>query len=192
VLRALSHKKEEFLDAYKTPESDVDTSTEPTVKPVRSILYGVLISIVIWGFISVLWVVIFGAINGINVTHETEVIEAVSKNILYLVIDLILFAFVLFFAGKITAKYAPKKELKYGIILSLIMLAFYFYAFIVANNAAEANTGYPVWYKTTALILSVVAIMCGAKSRMETYKASHVRPQSDLGWTRFTRPCWRR
>ena len=152
------------MDAYKTPEADLATSKAPVFKPVKAILYGLSVSIILAFIVGIIESVLFGIVMGVDMADEGAFSSALASSTAFLAGDTILSALVLYFAGKVVAKHVPGKEIKYGMILTILTLAIYLPIFV----ATDSYSIYPIWYNLIAFVVIVLAIYLGAISRVRT------------------------
>lgn len=148
------------MNIYKTPDSNTEKPENLQFKPVNAICYGLLISVVLTMIVSMVEVMVFAAI--IAATQGVENISAdfFAENSLFLTIDLIVTLGCLFYAGKITGKYAFGQELKFGFIVALLTLLIYALIYF----SIESTENYPIWYDLITFINIFVGILWGAKS----------------------------
>jgi len=152
------------LDAYKTPEADLTTVDKQAFKPVKAILYGLCVSIILASIVAIIEGILFGLALGVDFTNEGALELALNNSTAFLIGDTILSALVLYFAGRVVGKYAPGKETKYGVILTIITLTIYLPILI----ATDSFSIYPIWYNSISIVVIVFAIYLGAKSRVPT------------------------
>jgi hypothetical protein len=148
------------MNIYKTPDSNSEKPETPELKPINAICYGLLISVVLTIIVSMVEVMVFAAI--IAATQGVENISAdfFAENSLFLTIDLIVTFGCLFYAGKITGKYAFGQELKFGLIVAVLTFLIY----VLIYFSIESTANYPIWYDLITFINIFVGILWGAKS----------------------------
>lgn len=149
------------MDVYKSPDSDVDMNSGNKFKPVKAILLGLLISVILVMIVSVIESIVFAIALGADLTNESSLNEVLTNSKLFLVTDLVLTALILFFAGVVVRKYTPNKEVLFGLILSSLTLAIYLPLALSSNTFSD----YPLWYNILTLIIIYAAVFMGAKPR---------------------------
>ena len=149
--------KRNNMDIYEAPKSDLTQLEALKIKPIKAILIGLLISIVLTQIVSAIEVIIFGLQTNLDFSNEKEYQLLFVNNPLFLYIDLFLSAIVLFFSGVVVSKYTPTKEIKYISIVTILTFSFYLYSFY-ASNSFET---YPLWFNVTALIVIPASILFG-------------------------------
>ena len=148
------------MNEYKTPESDLIVDENRIYSPIKAVVYGLCVSIILVNIVSLIEVIIFGAITGLDFSDENTVEAALSNSSIFMVSDIVVSALVLFFAGIVIGKHVPGKESKFGIIVSIITVVIYFPLFFVS----DAFVIWPFWYNFFGM-LAVSAIYFGAKSK---------------------------
>jgi type III secretory pathway component EscS len=148
------------MDIYKAPDSNNQTPQTRQLKPINAICYGLLISVALTTIVSIVEGIIFGIIVAITQGAEKLSADFIAENSLFLAIDLIVTFVCLFYAGKITGKYASGQELKFGLIVALITSAFY----ILIYSTMDITAAYPIWYNLASFVIIFVAILLGAKT----------------------------
>ncbi len=148
------------MNIYKTPDTDSSKPESPQFKPINAICYGLLISVVLTMLVSMVEVMIFAIIVATTQGSENISADFMADNSLFLIIDLIVTFGCLFFAGKMTGKYAVGQELKFGLIVASLTLLIY----VLIYFSIDATASYPVWYDLMTYINIFVAILWGAKS----------------------------
>jgi hypothetical protein len=148
------------MNIYKTPDSSNQEPENRQCKPINAICYGLLISIVLTMIVSIIEVMIFAIIIAVTQGSENISADFMTGNSLFLIIDLIVTFGCLFYAGKITGKYAFGQELKFGLIVALLTLLIY----VLIYFTIDSTENYPVWYDLMTYINIFVAILWGAKS----------------------------
>jgi len=149
----------ENMEAYKAPKSDLTTNEKMPSKPVKAILFGLSVSIILTMIVSVIIGIGFGFLAGINFENENEFETMLTTNPAYMILDIIITASILYLAGTVVRKYAPEKELIFGTILTvltLLIIAYMFYAF-------GSFTTYPLWYSVATLLIIPVSILYGSR-----------------------------
>ncbi len=145
------------MDIYNTPESNLDNNEKLLIKPVRAIIYGLLIAVVLTQIVSGLEVVILGVMTNIDFNNEKEFQSIFVNNPLFLYIDLFVSAVVLYLAGIVVSKHTPTKEIKYLSIVAILTFIYYSYA-LYASGSFDL---YPVYYNIATIIIIPAAIIMG-------------------------------
>ena len=148
------------MDPYKTPTADLTTETQKPYKPVKAVLYGLSISIIITAIVSMVEGIGFGIALGVNFDDQDAFESALANSTAFMVTDVFVSTIVFYFAGRVVGKYVPGKELKYGIIVTVVTLAVYLPLLI----DSDAFSSYPVWYNLLGLVVLLVVIPFGAIS----------------------------
>jgi hypothetical protein len=148
------------MNIYKAPDSNNQSPQTRQLKPINAICYGLLISVVFTMFVSIVEGIIFGVIVAVTQGAEKLSADFIAKNSLFLAIDLIVTFACLFYAGKITGKYAAEQELKFGLIVALITSAIY----LLIYSTMDITSAYPIWYNLASFLIIFVAILLGARS----------------------------
>ncbi len=152
------------MDAYKTPESNLELPPQRLFKPVKALVYGLLVSVGLLLVVSALELFAFAMMNRehiANLANENEIHAFFSKNSVFLVVDMCVSFAVLYFSGTIIRKYAVGYEFKFGVILSLLTLCVHL-LFFSMNDASDS---YPFWYNAAGLMSIFVAILLGARAK---------------------------
>lgn len=149
------------MEAYKAPDSDLTTNHKRPFKPVKAILYGLSISIILTTIVSVIALVIFGFVSGVDFTNE-DTFNLLYTNNLFMFIDVILTVWVLYFSGTVVGKYTPGKEVVFAIIVSVLTLIIFAALFLMT----ESFSTYPIWYNLSSFVVIPVGIYFGAKSKI--------------------------
>jgi len=150
------------MDIYKPPTPD-NNRPERQLKPINAICYGLLISIVLTTIVSIVEALIFGIIVATTEGVEKLSADFIAHNPVFLFIDLIVTFACLFYAGKVTGKYAFGQELKFGLIVAVMTITIY----ILIYSTMDSST-YPIWYNIASFASVFVAILAGAKSMKQT------------------------
>jgi hypothetical protein len=152
------------MNNYKTPDSNLDVEQTRTCKPIKAVVYGLLVSVGVLMTASNIEAIVFLLLNREAISSlgsENEIKNFLASSNIFLTMDLLISMAILYWAGTIIRKQAYNKEIKYGLIVSCItsavMLAIYF-----IDNAYEI---YPIWYSTLAFLSVFVVIFYGAKPR---------------------------
>jgi hypothetical protein len=152
------------MDAYKTPESNLELPQQRPFKPIKALVFGLLVSVGLMFLISTVLSIIFYLLN-IDVIEkfadESEITLFVSRNIPYLISDLIASFAVLYFSGTIVRKYAVGYELKFAVILSLLTFA----ALLLFVGMDDTEEDFPMWYSVASFASIFVGIILGARAK---------------------------
>lgn len=147
------------MDLYRPPAANVETNTNRAFKPITAILLGLLVSMLVSMLVSVIQLIIFAVIFKVNLTDEKSINDLMQTNIVFQVTDTGVSLLVLFFAGRVVRKYAPGKEILFGLIVASVTFAFSLYMAITSN----AFSIYPKWYSAASLLLIFVGIYLGSR-----------------------------
>ena len=98
------------MDPYKTPDADLTTEPQRQFKPVKAILYGLMISIIVVAIVSMIEGIGFGIALGVDFNDREAFKSALANSIAFMVTDLIVSTFVFYFAGRVVGKRVPGKE----------------------------------------------------------------------------------
>lgn len=152
------------MDAYKTPESDVELNPGRDFKPIKAIILGLLVSVVLSFVVSIIEGVIAGIILRVDLFSEHDLDAALSQNTTFLLTDVLITALLLFFAGRVVRKYTPRKEILFGFILSCLTFA----VFLPIALSSNTFTTYPLWYNAASLLVIFVGVYLGARPGNKT------------------------
>ena len=147
------------MDAYKTPAADLNASIK-IFSPVKAIVYGLCISIILASIASIIESIAFGFALGLDFTDESAFESALADSIVFMTFDIAMSALICFFAGKTVGKRVQGQEAKYGAIVSLLTISIYLPLFIIS----DAFTIWPIWYNFFSFAVVLSAIYFGAKS----------------------------
>lgn len=147
------------MQEYEPPQSDLSVSNGGKFKPVKAIILGLLMVIVVSNIASVLLFVGFGLIEGIDLTDDAA-ITRLSRHNVFLAIDFVASVIIFYVSGQIVASNTRGKEYKFAILLALITLGIYLPVFIVS----DALESYSFLYNLLVLISIPAAILFGARS----------------------------
>jgi len=149
------------MDAYKTPDSNSQPpSDERQLKPINAVFYGLLISIVMTIIVSIVEGIVLGIAVATTQGVERLKEDFIANNSVFLLIDIIVTFACLFYAGKVTGRFAPRQEIKFGLIVSVITFIVYF----IIYSSADSTTTYPSWYNITSFMIIFIAILMGSYS----------------------------
>lgn len=148
------------MDIYKTPTPG-NKPQERQLKPINAIAYGLLVSILLTMLVSLVEGIIFGIIVAITQGVENITEDFIASNNMFLLIDLVVTFACLFYAGKVTGRYSPQQELKFGSIVAGITLIAYWMIYTLLGSD---KVNYPIWYEIASFACIFVAILLGAKS----------------------------
>ncbi len=148
------------MDAYKTPDSNVNTSYKRPFKPIKAVLLGLSISIILLIIVSVVFAVLFSISVGVDFNEVDAFEKLVTTHTPYLILDLLLSAVLYYFSGIVVGKNTPEKEYKYAIIVSIVTLTF----FIIINVISDTGSQMPLWSEILNYLIVPVAILSGARS----------------------------
>jgi hypothetical protein len=149
------------MDAYKTPQADVDVVVGRAYQPVKALVLGLLVSVVLALVVSIIETIAVAIAFGLDLTKESELMALVSRNITFMLFDLLVTALIMFFAGSVVGRYTPGKEVKFGLILSVLTLAVFVPMSLISNSYAQ----YPLWYHAVSVASIFIAIYLGARPR---------------------------
>lgn len=142
---------------YTAPSSEME-SREIENRPVRAIIYGLLISIIGVGIFSMVITVGFIILNQVDPTNQEAIRSVVSSSPIFMVLDLIGSLLILVVAGKVVAKYAPVKTMMFSIMVTAVVVLVYGSS-MVMNQSFSA---YPIWYSFAIGISMLLGIPLGA------------------------------
>ncbi|HED32690.1 MAG TPA: hypothetical protein ENJ08_00540 [Gammaproteobacteria bacterium] len=148
------------MDAYKTPDSNVNTTYQRPFKPVKAVLLGLFVSVILLIIVSMIFAVLFGIGIGVGFDNVDDFEKLIVTNVPFLLIDFLLSAATCYFSGIVVGKNAPGKEYKYAIIVALITSVI----FLVINITGETGDLYPLWLEILNYLIVPVAIVVGARS----------------------------
>ena len=150
------------MSIYKTPEADVELVVEKKLQPFKAIIYGLLVSVVLIVIASGIQGVAFTLINFEDVMAFESPEDAknyFTGNLSFLIIDIVVSFFILYFAGTRVRKYAQGQEIKYALVLSVLTFLIHLTFFIYKNSISD----YPLWYNASLLLIIFIGIFCGAR-----------------------------
>jgi len=146
------------MDAYKTPDSNLETNETLHFKPIKAVLFGLLIAIVLGLIVSTITALTIAVFEGIDLSNQDELEKYLASNYYYLLIDILITFFVLYWAGTVVKKYVPGKEKLYAMIvtaLTVIIIALMLFMY-------GSYEMYPIWYNFTSILSIPIAIYWGA------------------------------
>lgn len=147
------------MDLYRPPASNVEINTGRTFRPITAILLGLLVSLPLSMVVSVIEVIIFAVIFRVNLTDEKSIDYLMQTNTTFQVVDTVVSLLVLFFAGRVVRKYAPGKEILFGLIVASVAFIFSLYMAI----SSHAFSIYPKWYGVVSLLSIFIGIYLGSR-----------------------------
>lgn len=148
-------------DVHKITEIEEPIMAAAEIRPVKTILIGLVMAVFVVGTISLILAMVFGALTGADLTTEKLMLDLAGNN-LYLVSDLFLTFIALLMCGYVAVKHVPSEEIKYGLILGVI--TFVLYGVMLAFT--ESISAYPTWYLALSILIVIPAVLFGAKRRM--------------------------
>lgn len=106
------------MDAYKSPQTEVDTGAQERFSPIKGVILGSIFTCVVW----------FVVLMGTLITQLTLKKAAGDLNYDSIVFSdiqsLSFFSISMLIGGWVVAKFTPGKEIKYSLILLVITLAY--------------------------------------------------------------------
>lgn len=151
------------MDAYKAPQAELTGSSELPVRPAKGLILGLVIIVVIGSLVSLIEGVVFAIILGIDLVNEQKFEAALAGSPGFLIFDLLLTGVLFFWGGRAMAKHVPGQEMKYAIVLTLVSIAIYVLLYV----SVDSLSAYPMWYNVLSFVITVVAIIFGARSRIK-------------------------
>ena len=149
-------------EIFSSPVSTEEKSKEDKYSPVKAIVYGLLVSVVLTSLVSMIESIIFAVLTEVELGSESKSADALANSITFLSINVVLYSLIMYYAGTVVKKYALSKEAIFGAIVSLITFIIYILLFIGSNSFTE----FPVWYNVAVFLAIVVALNYGAKSKV--------------------------
>ncbi|MDH5784138.1 MAG: hypothetical protein OEZ16_00850 [Chromatiales bacterium] len=149
------------MDIYKAPESDIEGEQKNKFSPVKAIVFGWLVSVVVVLTASVIETTIAAMLLNVDVMNESSLHLALANNMAFLLVDLSMSSLIMFYAGRVIRRYAVDRETMFAVILSLLTLGTFY--LLVINTAAWKI--YPVWYNALTIVAIFAAIMLGARKK---------------------------
>lgn len=152
------------MDAYKTPESNLDPTSGRIFKPVKALTYGLFVSLGILLIASNIVGIIFLLLNRESIsslTNEREIQLFLANNIPFLLVDFFMSVAILFYAGTRIRRFACNQEIKYGFILASITFTILLAVYLVEKSYEI----YPLWYSFIVFSSTFIAILLGAKPK---------------------------
>jgi len=125
------------------------------VKPIKTIIVGVVLSLLI--------TMISGMpLMGMFADAASPDFEAVlASNNIYLLVSIVASFLSLVVASFIATKYAPNAEIKFGVIIGLLMIAINLPTWLASGTFST----YPIWYAVLSFAMPVPASYLGAMIR---------------------------
>ena len=152
------------MDAYKTPESNLELGLEKPFKPIIALTYGLLVSLGLSFVASNIEMIVFLLLNrdsAPSLSNESEIKLFLAKNVVFLLLDILTSVAILYYAGTRVRKFACGQEIKYGFILSAITFSVLFAVYLFD----KAYSIYPHWYSFTLFASTFLAVFLGAKPK---------------------------
>lgn len=156
------------MDPYQTPDANLATTEQRPFQPVKAVLLGLCVSVIVAGLASMIEGVIFGVVMGANLMDQTNFETILVNSTGYLLTDVLMSALIFFWAGRVVGKRVPGKELIFGIVVTVLTLAI----FTPLSIGVFTSQLYPIWYKGVSIVVVVGAIPLGAIS-CRTPKSVH-------------------
>lgn len=147
------------MDIYKTPEADVEIETGRKFKPIKAIILGLLVSVVLSTIVSMVEVIVGAMIFGVNLHNQESINAMLNTNTKFQIIDTAITLLVMFFAGSVVGKYAVGKEILFGLIVASITFGIALY---IAIHSGGLSTG-PEWYNVTSFLIIFIGIYFGSR-----------------------------
>ena len=88
--------------------------------PVKAIGYGLLVSVVLASTVSMVESVVFAVLTAPSLGDERKFVGFFSNSMLFLMINVFLYCLIMYYAGKVVKQHAPSKEVKFGILVSVL------------------------------------------------------------------------
>ena len=146
---------------FSSPGSTAEKSKEGQYSPVKAIVYGLLVSVVLASLVSMIGSIIFAVLTEVELGSESKSADALANSITFLSINVVLYSLIMYYAGTVVKKYASSKETKFGVIVSTLTFIIYVLLFYGSNSFTE----FPVWYNAAVFLAMVSAINYGTKSK---------------------------
>jgi len=146
------------MDIYRTPQSELVSGTIRPYAPYKGLLIGLLHTIFLVTLVSYVWLFLFGAINGLDISAPNFGVN-VKNNPIYLATDVMVTVVVLYFAGRGIGFRTPGEELKFGVILGVLTVAIYLSLILTTGGLFKHSLFYNLAYLASPLL----AIPLGAK-----------------------------
>ncbi|MGD8885841.1 MAG: hypothetical protein PVF34_09465 [Gammaproteobacteria bacterium] len=157
------------MDPYKTPDAALETDSDNPHQPVRAVIYGLCISIILVTLASIVEGIGFGIALGVDLSDQAGFKAMLATSTAFMVTDILVSSVLFYWAGRVVGKRVPGKELKYGIIVTLLTLAI-FLPLIIDSDTFDH---YPLWYNLVSIIVFLVVIPLGAISTVKSKKHGH-------------------
>jgi magnesium-transporting ATPase (P-type) len=152
------------MDAYKTPNSNLEPQPERPFRPIKALVYGLLISVGVLLVVSAIEMFIVALLNHellSTLQNEDEINQFFAQNTLFLAVDLVISFVILYLAGTMIGRYATGYEWKFAVILALLTLCIH----LIFYNLNENDDVFPMWYSLAGFASIFVAILWGAKAK---------------------------
>ena len=150
------------MSIYKTPDANVELVAEKEPQPLKAIIYGLLVSVVLIIVAGGIQGLIFTLINFEDVMKFESPEDAknyFTGNLYFLITDIVVSFAILYFAGTRVKKFASGQETKYALVLSFLTFLIHLTFFIYKNSFSD----YPLWYNALLLLIIFIGIFCGAR-----------------------------
>lgn len=147
------------MEEYISPRSELIEGLIREHKPVLGIVIGLLTAVVVSTITSIIIAILFTLVLKLD-PKSPQFLSILYENYSYLIVELAVSTVVLFFAGRSVGKRTPGKELKYGLVLSVLILVLYILSELLLGNGIR----YPTWYVVLSFSIFFVAIPYGALS----------------------------
>ena len=139
----------------------VDTLKENEYSPVKAILYGLLISVVMGSLASMIESIIFSILTEAELGSKSQSVTALANSVTFLTINVAVYSLIMYYAGTVVKKYTPSHETKFGAIVSTLTFLIYVLLFIGSNSFSE----FPVWYNVAVFTSIVVGLNYGVNRK---------------------------
>lgn len=147
---------------FKSPGAIVDKVKEGRYSPVKAILYGLLISVVLASLISMVESIIFSIVTEAEPGSESGSAAALANSVTFLTINVAVYSLIMYYAGTVVKKYTPSHGAKFGAIVSTLTFVIYVFLFIGSNSFSE----FPDWYNIAVFTSIIVALNYGSKRKI--------------------------
>ena len=147
---------------FRPPVTTVNTVKEGDYSPVKAILYGLLISVVLASLVSMIESIIFSILTEAELGIESQSVTALANSVTFLTINVAVYSLIMYYAGTVVKKFTPSQEAKFGAIVSTMTFVIYFFLFIGSDSFSE----FPAWYNVAVFTSIIVALNYGAKRKI--------------------------
>lgn len=147
------------MNNYEAPNANVESAVVD-FKPVRGVIYSMLIAIVGVSIFSLMASIVAIVVSGVSFIDEEAVDAVLSQNVLFMVVDAIGSMVLLVLAGRVLAKYVPEKETSFSLIVTVLVLCVYGSTFVYVEGAFSS---FPIWYNVASILSLFVGIPIGAR-----------------------------